>query len=895
MTNPPLIFLNKLKEYHLQNKSIHYLLQKYFEITNDISQHEYIQTHQDVFKDESFIEIWLFYIFLRMHKDADEDLEDTKAFLKYLKYNGIGRRKSWLYILLAFFEISNGDNDKALKLIEFGKEEKNQANPQYILDEALRILNTKENITENMYILMETCAAQSSIGNCSKESNIFKYTNRHFVNQSDAASQQIQNSQGKSNHYQGMGILPTLNEQIQNSIHYTSHLSQSTKSSQPSVYFQQVNNSTQNSLQNQLKARSSYPNYDSLPTQNQQLKQNQSRASSNQQQTTTLDYFQSNTGTENSSPNEKQSFSRKRKTFHDEGDFATRSTTLSMRLSNSSMRQDSELIKSPQSNMHSNSQFQTDDLQSTSNGHRFESQELYSTILSNAQSPNSKREQSRSSLVKGRSRNRNSQFDPASESLLDSISGKKIVSTNIASRQNQHVTFGSSDIYIQSNQNSLNQIVSHPNRTNFAQHHSSQQDIDALALSASENSNLIDERPRKRRKVTLPENNIIQTSQSNPKNLSINQNKTDKDKRLSGLPVNKITINGKEFTVIEEIGRGGSSRVYKVVGRDRKIFALKRVLLIGHDESTALGFKNEVELLKELQNEKYIVQLIDYEEKIDTQELLLLMECGDIDLGGLLRNRCNPDTYSGKRSQLLSMNSIRVYWEQMLLAVNAIHKHGIVHGDLKPANFLLVKGEIKLIDFGIAQKIQHEFTTNIIRDTQVGTLNYIPPEALKEVEVEGQGRSKFKLGMAADVWSLGCILYQMATGSPPFSLHKSAWKKIIAITSEEPPIDYSNVSNDSDLLEVLKCCLQRNPQKRLTISGLLNHSFLNPISRSAHAIETIQKMKELCTYFGLESSNITENRCKEMLNHIKIGGSFWGKINNFSDRENVKQFKNKSK
>ena len=62
----------------------------------------------------------------------------------------------------------------------------------------------------------------------------------------------------------------------------------------------------------------------------------------------------------------------------------------------------------------------------------------------------------------------------------------------------------------------------------------------------------------------------------------------------------------------------------------------------------------------------------------------------------------------------------------MLTSVNSIRELGIVHSDLKPANFLFVQGELKLIDFGIARAIAPE-STSIIRDTQMGTWNYISP------------------------------------------------------------------------------------------------------------------------------------------------------------------------
>ena len=85
------------------------------------------------------------------------------------------------------------------------------------------------------------------------------------------------------------------------------------------------------------------------------------------------------------------------------------------------------------------------------------------------------------------------------------------------------------------------------------------------------------------------------------------------------------------------------------------------------------------------------------------------MECGEIDFAHILaKHQGTP----------LSLNFIRVYWEQMLCAVQAIHEEKIVHSDLKPANFLMVQGQLKLIDFGIAKRMGDD-TTNIHRDQQV--------------------------------------------------------------------------------------------------------------------------------------------------------------------------------
>ena len=142
--------------------------------------------------------------------------------------------------------------------------------------------------------------------------------------------------------------------------------------------------------------------------------------------------------------------------------------------------------------------------------------------------------------------------------------------------------------------------------------------------------------------------------------------------------------------------------------------------------------------------------------KEEEQLIHVVMEYGEIDLAHLLHKQ---------RKDGLNEAFVCMHWQQMLQAVHAIHEARVIHGDLKPANFLSVRGKLKLIDFGIAKE-KDSNTTNINRDSTVGTLNYMSPEAITN---EGEGDEQLhKLGRASDVWSLGCILYQMAMLKPPF-------------------------------------------------------------------------------------------------------------------------------
>jgi serine/threonine-protein kinase TTK/MPS1 len=274
-----------------------------------------------------------------------------------------------------------------------------------------------------------------------------------------------------------------------------------------------------------------------------------------------------------------------------------------------------------------------------------------------------------------------------------------------------------------------------------------------------------------------------------------------------------IQVNGVLYQKISLLGKGGSSKVYKVFNPRKQICAVKKVNLKGVSKQTLQGFINEINLLKQLVGKPNIIQYIDSEVRLVDGLLFLVMECGDCDLSFLLK------------SKQLNENQIRLYWQQMLEAVQTIHNEKIVHSDLKPANFLLVRGTIKLIDFGIANSISND-TTNIVRDNQVGTVNYMSPEAINEnpVATTASNSPKYKLGRSSDIWSLGCILYQMVYGKTPFT-HLNMIQAIHAITDVNHLIPFTDIPN-KNLLDVLKATLQRDHTKRPSIPELLSSPFL---------------------------------------------------------------------
>ncbi|KAL3671000.1 hypothetical protein V7S43_004184 [Phytophthora oleae] len=322
----------------------------------------------------------------------------------------------------------------------------------------------------------------------------------------------------------------------------------------------------------------------------------------------------------------------------------------------------------------------------------------------------------------------------------------------------------------------------------------------------------------------------------------------------------RVVINGQRYIKLEQIGSGGSSKVYRMLGPDLKIYALKKIKLKKLDAQSIAQYTNEINLLKKLQGNPHIIRLIAAEQDLQQRQINVIMEHGEIDLSERL------SALKGDMDE----NMLRVIWSQMLKAVNAIHHKRIIHGDLKPANFLFVNGALKLIDFGIAKTISND-TTNIERDSQIGTVNFMSPEAIQgNTAPNGQRdpEGKMKVGRASDIWSLGCILYQIVYSKPPFGDVPSIIEKFRCIIDPSVPIPFPPLQN-KDLEDVIRSCLQRDHRLRPPIDGeggLLQHPFLSGNSSAnisptntvtmANATVVLSQLGDLLRSRGVATSHV---------------------------------------
>ncbi|XP_055108841.2 serine/threonine-protein kinase Chk2 isoform X1 [Symphalangus syndactylus] len=234
----------------------------------------------------------------------------------------------------------------------------------------------------------------------------------------------------------------------------------------------------------------------------------------------------------------------------------------------------------------------------------------------------------------------------------------------------------------------------------------------------------------------------------------------------------------------------------------------KRKFAIGSARETdpALNVETEIEILKKL-NHPCIIKIKNFFDAEDYYIVLELMEGGEL-----------FDKVVGNKR--LKEATCKLYFYQMLLAVQYLHENGIIHRDLKPENVLLSSQEedclIKITDFGHS-KILGE--TSLMR-TLCGTPTYLAPEVLVSVGTAGYNR-------AVDCWSLGVILFICLSGYPPFSEHRTQVSLKDQITSGKYnfiPEVWAEVSEKA--LDLVKKLLVVDPKTRFTTEEALRHPWL---------------------------------------------------------------------
>lgn len=315
----------------------------------------------------------------------------------------------------------------------------------------------------------------------------------------------------------------------------------------------------------------------------------------------------------------------------------------------------------------------------------------------------------------------------------------------------------------------------------------------------------------------------------------------------------KFTINGTTLRALRCIGEGGYAKVYEVFNDSNELFALKVVDL--NNTRVKESLMDEIAFLDSLKDCDKVINMNGHEKKDNVDGLpfseltdydpgntggkcwlFVLLERGEIDLEKIIKKL--------KFENRLTPTKIRFYWEQMLEAVAQIHDKGVIHADLKPANFLQVSSELKLIDFGLACRLEADQDT-VKRRFVAGTKDYLSPELFSTyviedgvLNLEAMKNSKHKSGSLevavspkSDVWALGIILYQWIyqQNHPYDGLPGGKYTRIQALSSLDVPIHLDSIS-DPFLWDTIRLCLEKRPENRPSVKDLLNHPYLKPIA-----------------------------------------------------------------
>jgi TolB-like protein/Tfp pilus assembly protein PilF/tRNA A-37 threonylcarbamoyl transferase component Bud32 len=258
-----------------------------------------------------------------------------------------------------------------------------------------------------------------------------------------------------------------------------------------------------------------------------------------------------------------------------------------------------------------------------------------------------------------------------------------------------------------------------------------------------------------------------------------------------------------DYQILEEIGNGGIGVVYRARHR-RRIVALKRILRYHADSrDTVVRFRREAEAAASLVHPN-ILPVYEVSECDDGLPFFSMKFAGG---GSLL------DAAPALRSE---PRRVAALMAKVARAVQYGHGQGMLHRDLKPGNILLDgRGEPLVSDFGFAKCL--EPASNLTRTlTAFGAPDYVAPE-----QVDPAGAASGKLTPAADVYSLGAILFDLLTGRPPF-LGEHALK-VIQQASEKPAPKLRTLvpSLDRDLETICAKCLEREPGARYRSAGAL--------------------------------------------------------------------------
>ncbi|XP_060523812.1 serine/threonine-protein kinase PLK4 [Cylas formicarius] len=293
---------------------------------------------------------------------------------------------------------------------------------------------------------------------------------------------------------------------------------------------------------------------------------------------------------------------------------------------------------------------------------------------------------------------------------------------------------------------------------------------------------------------------------------------------------NSFSNKIEDYQISNLLGKGGFASVYKA--RCRLTGIQVAIKMIDKKMLQSSGMKNRVQqeiAIHSRLRHPSILQLYTFFE--DAQYVYLVLELCD-----------NGELQHYIKQKELSEFEVSNIMRQVVEGIKYLHSYSILHRDISLSNLLLTRDmHVKIADFGLATQLTRPDEKHM---TMCGTPNFISPEVA----------SRSSHGLAVDIWGLGCLLYTLLVGKPPFDTQnvKSTLTRVVMDTYSIP----AHLSPEAkDLINAL---LQKNPKDRIGLDQILDHPFLKrSLVMMTHdsGIHTMSSRRDSAFNDGSYSSN----------------------------------------